>query len=199
MMFSLLALTTPALAAKKTLGPCFLYDRYCLETIWQPEISQDDRAFGINLLNQNWRTQPELHNKKCMDVPRCKVSGYALVCRENGTRDNVTEQYKKKYVIMNTTKDNSVVRKFLAPLEESDADICVTLEAKVGALQGNKEGERIVEPEGVDDGAVLISDVGNIKNASNCNTTDWKNAPAVDAVGGGCAAVPLLAAFLVIF
>lgn len=101
-MFSLIALTITVLAERKTIGPCILYDRFCLETIWQRANASADGStavFGKDFLGHDWRKSPENHPRKCFNPANCKDSGFALVCREDGTRDSVPEKYKKKYVV----------------------------------------------------------------------------------------------------
>jgi len=191
-MFSLIVLTVSALAVRKTIGPCFLYDRYCFESIWQGENSTTE--FGTDFLNNNWRVTPELHSKKCFGVPQCNVSGYAFACRSFARRNNKTEFYKKAYVLVD---NRTVADDYLATFDDPNAaNFCVTVDADVKSLQGKFEEGKRVEPEDVDDGAVLISNISNMKKAENCNTTQWLDAPTIDVLTGGAHAAPVLLAMV---
>lgn len=141
------------------LGPCYLYDRYCLEDIWKPE---GGKQFGIDFTNTNWQTNPGNHYRGCFDVPKCKASGIALLCWSPQTT-----KYEKTYVSESlpnesNNKDYNTFYAYLDKLSGDAKEICVKLEADVGETQP-------VDPEaGSEFQAKFITNVMNIRKDTGC-------------------------------
>eukprot|EP00397_Hematodinium_sp_SG-2012_P066092 GEMP01097948.1.p1 GENE.GEMP01097948.1~~GEMP01097948.1.p1 ORF type:complete len:188 (+),score=21.71 GEMP01097948.1:72-635(+) len=156
---------TLASVRAETLGPCYLYDRYCLETIWKPTADGgSDNAFGIDFTTNNWQESPEKHYKGCFYVDKCKASGIALVCKTSAQ-----QKYEKTYVSASLPTDDSptdynTFYAYLTPLDSKKNDICVTLEADVGEEQAlDKHTKR-----GSDFKAKFITGVKNITASTGC-------------------------------
>eukprot|EP00397_Hematodinium_sp_SG-2012_P028145 GEMP01029617.1.p1 GENE.GEMP01029617.1~~GEMP01029617.1.p1 ORF type:complete len:316 (+),score=75.11 GEMP01029617.1:443-1390(+) len=144
------------------LGPCYLYDRYCLETIWKPIPLGTGVSFGKDLMENNWRKTPELHYKNCFTGPtQCKESGISLVCK---TADQT--EYETTFTSESLEGgDYATFYTYIDGLPEGASDICVTLEATIGDNQ----------PRDPDSGSMFvakyISQIRNIQPSTGCRSS----------------------------
>lgn len=123
------------------IGPCFVYDVYCMD---HPTNTPD---------GSDPRVEPYKHYVGCLiNVAKCRTSGFGLMCKDPSPTGNF--QYKKTYVF--DAPGSATAEAFIRTLGSSEANICVTLDANAGAADGS--------------GVMSLSNVNSFSKADGCST-----------------------------